>query len=80
MKKQASRQPAKPQPLRAPQLRRKSPAAEPQPFKGVGPATQARLAALGISRAGDMLFHLPLRYEDAGHRADRRAAGRRGAV
>jgi ATP-dependent DNA helicase RecG len=64
VKKQASRQPAKPQPLRAPQLRRKSPAAEPQPFKGVGPATQARLAALGISRAGDMLFHLPLRYED----------------
>ena len=33
-------------------------------LKGVGPALQQRLAALGIHSVQDLLFHLPLRYED----------------
>jgi len=31
---------------------------------GVGPATAARLAALGIARVEDLLLHLPSRYQD----------------
>ena len=31
---------------------------------GVGPGTAAKLAALGIETVLDLLFHLPLRYED----------------
>lgn len=33
-------------------------------FLGVGPATQARLEKLNIKTVQDLLFHLPLRYED----------------
>lgn len=33
-------------------------------LKGVGPRNAARLAKLGISRVQDILFHLPLRYQD----------------
>ena len=33
-------------------------------LKGVGPKMAERLKKLGISTAQDMLFHLPLRYED----------------
>ncbi len=33
-------------------------------LKGVGPAVAARLEKLGIYRVQDLLFHLPLRYED----------------
>ncbi|KZN67890.1 ATP-dependent DNA helicase RecG [Pseudoalteromonas luteoviolacea] len=33
-------------------------------LKGVGPKAAERLAKLGISSVQDMLFHLPLRYED----------------
>ena len=33
-------------------------------LKGVGPKVAERLAKLGISSVQDMLFHLPLRYED----------------
>jgi len=32
--------------------------------KGAGPAVAQRLRALGIERVRDLLFHLPLRYED----------------
>ncbi|RMG30614.1 MAG: ATP-dependent DNA helicase RecG [Gammaproteobacteria bacterium] len=45
-------------------------AAEPlldQPLeslRGVGPALAGRLARLGLQRVADLLFHLPLRYED----------------
>ena len=31
---------------------------------GVGPALAARLAKLGLHRVEDLLFFLPLRYED----------------
>ncbi|MFP4208291.1 MAG: ATP-dependent DNA helicase RecG [Wenzhouxiangella sp.] len=31
---------------------------------GVGPQLAGRLAALGLSRESDLLFHLPLRFED----------------
>ncbi|MBI1732709.1 MAG: ATP-dependent DNA helicase RecG [Gammaproteobacteria bacterium] len=31
---------------------------------GVGPATESRLARLGLRSLGDLLFHLPLRYID----------------
>ncbi len=55
-----------------------SPASKPtdssadQPFehqsvevlKGVGPSVAAKLEKLGIHRVQDLLFHLPLRYED----------------
>ncbi|KZN56112.1 ATP-dependent DNA helicase RecG [Pseudoalteromonas luteoviolacea CPMOR-2] len=33
-------------------------------LKGVGPKAAERLAKLGISNVQEMLFHLPLRYED----------------
>jgi len=33
---------------------------------GVGPKTAAALEAIGIRRVGDLLFHLPKRYEDRG--------------
>ncbi|MFT4046609.1 MAG: ATP-dependent DNA helicase RecG [Solimonas sp.] len=33
-------------------------------LKGAGPAVALRLHALGIERVRDLLFHLPLRYED----------------
>ncbi|MBQ4837551.1 MULTISPECIES: ATP-dependent DNA helicase RecG [Pseudoalteromonas] len=33
-------------------------------LKGVGPKAAQRLAKLGIAQVQDMLFHLPLRYED----------------
>lgn len=33
-------------------------------LKGVGPKAAERLAKLGIQSVQDMLFHLPLRYED----------------
>lgn len=33
-------------------------------LKGVGPALSARLATLGIHSILDLLFHLPLRYQD----------------
>jgi ATP-dependent DNA helicase RecG len=32
--------------------------------KGVGPSVQQKLANLGIHRIADLLFHLPLRYQD----------------
>ncbi len=34
-------------------------------LKGVGPARSAMLARLGITVAGDLLWHVPHRYEDA---------------
>ena len=33
-------------------------------LKGVGPRLQEKLAALGINSIQDLLFHLPLRYQD----------------
>ncbi|MGD8828275.1 MAG: ATP-dependent DNA helicase RecG, partial [Gammaproteobacteria bacterium] len=33
-------------------------------LRGVGPQVAARLAKLGIHTVQDLLFHLPLRYED----------------
>ncbi|SEP90938.1 ATP-dependent DNA helicase RecG [Solimonas aquatica] len=33
-------------------------------LKGAGPAVALRLRALGIERVRDLIFHLPLRYED----------------
>lgn len=36
----------------------------PARLKGVGPALEKKLAAIGIHTLQDLLFHLPLRYED----------------
>lgn len=36
-------------------------------IKGIGPQTAEKLARLGIYRLQDLLFHLPLRYEDRTH-------------
>jgi ATP-dependent DNA helicase RecG len=36
-------------------------------LRGVGPAVAARLKALGLDTLQDLLFHLPLRYEDRTH-------------
>ncbi|MEX0828395.1 MAG: OB-fold nucleic acid binding domain-containing protein, partial [Haliea sp.] len=33
-------------------------------LRGVGPRVQEKLAKLGITRLGDVLFHLPFRYSD----------------
>ncbi len=33
-------------------------------LKGIGPKTQAHLNHLGIQTIADLLFHLPLRYDD----------------
>lgn len=33
-------------------------------LKGVGPALERKFSQLGISSIEDLLFHLPLRYED----------------
>ncbi len=40
------------------------PAAGLQSFAGIGPAYARRLAGLGIESPIDLLFHLPMRYED----------------
>lgn len=37
-------------------------------LKGVGPALAEKLERLGLSTIQDLLFHLPLRYEDRTHR------------
>ena len=44
-----------------PSARRSIPATS---LKGVGPKKAERLAALGITTVQDLLFHLPLRYQD----------------
>ena len=36
-------------------------------LKGVGPALEHKFGQLGISSIEDLLFHLPLRYEDRTH-------------
>jgi len=33
-------------------------------LKGVGPSLLEKLSRLGLSTAQDLLFHLPLRYQD----------------
>ena len=33
-------------------------------LKGIGPATRTKLERIGLRRIGDLLLHLPLRYED----------------
>jgi len=39
-------------------------AMSPARLKGVGPALEKKLASIGITSIQDLLFHLPLRYED----------------
>ena len=46
----------------APRIRLDTPATY---LKGVGPARAAALRKLGVITAGDLLFHIPHRYEDA---------------
>ncbi|MGD8644795.1 MAG: OB-fold nucleic acid binding domain-containing protein, partial [Chromatiales bacterium] len=41
-----------------------SPAAELTVLKGVGPRVAERLERIGLHRVQDLLFHLPLRYQD----------------
>jgi ATP-dependent DNA helicase RecG len=45
---------------------------------GIGPRTAAALAAVGVRRVADLLFHLPRRYEDRGQvlAVDEARAGR----
>ena len=38
-----------------------------QELRGVGPRLAEKLAACGVFRVEDLLFHLPLRYEDRTH-------------
>lgn len=38
-----------------------------QTLKGVGPRLAEKLAAMGIHQVQDLLFHLPLRYQDRTH-------------
>ncbi|MDQ7016821.1 MAG: ATP-dependent DNA helicase RecG, partial [Gammaproteobacteria bacterium] len=47
----------------------KAPAAAPllSELKGVGPALSAKLARLNLFNIPDLLFHLPLRYQDRSH-------------
>ncbi len=40
------------------------PSASITTLKGVGPALQDKLGNLGIARVGDLLLHLPMRYQD----------------
>jgi ATP-dependent DNA helicase RecG len=47
----------------APELKRLD-AMSPARLKGVGPALEKKLAAIGITSIQDLLFHLPMRYED----------------
>ncbi|WP_081630748.1 ATP-dependent DNA helicase RecG [Thioalkalivibrio sp. ALE16] len=49
------------QPTRAPSVDLQAPLTT---LKGVGPAVAERLERLGLVQAGDLLFHLPLRFED----------------
>ena len=35
-------------------------------LKGIGPKTSAALGAIGVRQVGDLLFHLPRRYQDRG--------------
>jgi len=42
-------------------------ATEVKYLKGAGPAVAQRLRVLGIERVRELLFHLPLRYEDRRH-------------
>jgi ATP-dependent DNA helicase RecG len=51
--------PGAPSPSRA--LRRDTPL---RYLRGVGPAKAEKLRAAGLEKAGDLLWHLPLRYED----------------
>src|ERR1043166_5540722 len=48
--------------LTAPRYRLDTPATY---LKGVGPARATALRELGVITAGDLLFHIPHRYEDA---------------
>ena len=36
-------------------------------LKGVGPSLERKFSRLGIRNIEDLLFHLPLRYEDRTH-------------
>ena len=58
--------PATPSPARpaAPAAARPLESTPVTELRGVGPAVAAKLAGLGIATVLDVLFHLPLRYED----------------
>lgn len=47
-----------------PTVTRRLDSMSPARLKGVGPALEKKLAAIGILTLQDLLFHLPLRYED----------------
>ena len=47
-----------------PTVNRRLDSMSPARLKGVGPALEKKLAAIGILTLQDLLFHLPLRYED----------------
>jgi len=66
-----SAQTSRPEELRLPPTSKRAidPAVLAEPvtiLKGVGPATAAKLKELGIVSLGDLLCHLPFRYETAG--------------